>query len=37
VNPPRALTIVADWKARGGFTSRITAEWAAPRPKKTRK
>jgi 7-cyano-7-deazaguanine reductase len=24
---PRALTIVADWKARGGFTSRITAEW----------
>ena len=26
---PRALTIVADWKARGGFTSRITAEWSA--------
>jgi 7-cyano-7-deazaguanine reductase len=26
---PRALTIVADWKARGGFTSRITAEWKA--------
>ena len=24
---PRALTIIADWKARGGFTSRITAEW----------
>ena len=28
---PRALTIVADWKARGGFTSRISAEWRAPR------
>ena len=24
---PRSLTIIADWKARGGFTSRITAEW----------
>jgi 7-cyano-7-deazaguanine reductase len=24
---PRELTIIADWKARGGFTSRITAEW----------
>lgn len=24
---PRSLVIVADWKARGGFTSRITAEW----------
>jgi 7-cyano-7-deazaguanine reductase len=24
---PRAMTIIADWKARGGFTSRITAEW----------
>ncbi len=24
---PRSLTIVADWKARGGFTSRVTAEW----------
>jgi 7-cyano-7-deazaguanine reductase len=24
---PRRLTIVADWKARGGFTSRVTAEW----------
>jgi 7-cyano-7-deazaguanine reductase len=27
---PRQLTIVADWKARGGFTSRITAEWTEP-------
>ena len=26
---PRALTIVADWKARGGFTSRVTCEWSA--------
>jgi 7-cyano-7-deazaguanine reductase len=25
---PRALTIVADWKGRGGITSRITAEWS---------
>ena len=24
---PRELTIVADWKGRGGMTSRITAEW----------
>jgi 7-cyano-7-deazaguanine reductase len=30
---PRSLTIIADWKARGGFTSRVTAEW---RPKKKR-
>jgi 7-cyano-7-deazaguanine reductase len=28
---PRSLTVVADWKARGGFTTRITAEWRAPR------
>jgi 7-cyano-7-deazaguanine reductase len=28
---PRALTIIADWKARGGFTSRISAEWKARR------
>ena len=24
---PRSLTIIADWKARGGFTSRITASF----------
>ncbi|MEN9663180.1 MAG: hypothetical protein RL324_2129 [Verrucomicrobiota bacterium] len=24
---PRSLTIIADWKARGGFTSLITAEY----------
>ena len=25
---PRSLTIVADWKARGGFSSVVTATWA---------
>jgi len=24
---PRSLTVIADWKARGGFTSRITASF----------
>jgi 7-cyano-7-deazaguanine reductase len=24
---PRSLVVVSEWKARGGFTSRITAEW----------
>jgi 7-cyano-7-deazaguanine reductase len=24
---PRELTVVADWKGRGGITSRITAGW----------
>jgi 7-cyano-7-deazaguanine reductase len=24
---PRRLTVISDWKARGGFTSVITAEW----------
>ena len=28
---PRRLTVVADWKARGGFSSIITAEYAPPR------
>ena len=32
---PRALTIIADWKARGGFTSRISAEWK-PRRRRPR-
>lgn len=27
---PRRLTVVSDWKARGGFTSVITAEWTPP-------
>jgi len=26
---PRELTIIANWRARGGFTSRITASWIA--------
>lgn len=25
---PRRLTVISDWKARGGFTSVITAEWS---------
>lgn len=28
---PRSLTIIANWRARGGFTSRITASWKAKR------
>lgn len=28
---PRKLEIVADWKARGGFTSVVTATWT-PKP-----
>lgn len=31
---PRRLTIIADWKARGGFTSRITADWKPVKPKR---
>lgn len=31
---PRALTIIADWKGRGGMTSRITAEWAPSKSKR---
>src|SRR3954471_24647826 len=26
---PRTLTVITDWKGRGGITSRITAEWSA--------
>ena len=33
---PRALTIIANWKARGGFSSRITCEWQ-PRRKPARR
>ena len=25
---PRSLAVISEWKARGGFTSRVTAEWA---------
>jgi len=28
---PRRLTVISDWKARGGFTSVITAEWSPGR------
>jgi len=28
---PRRLTVISDWKARGGFTSVITADWRAKR------
>ncbi len=31
---PRALTIIADWKGRGGVTSVVTAEWSAPKKKR---
>ncbi len=34
---PRSLTIVADWKGRGGITSRVTADWAQPRKSGKRK
>ena len=30
---PRSLTIIANWKARGGFSSRITAKWSPKRKK----
>jgi len=30
---PRSLTVIADWKARGGFTTRITAEYRARKRK----
>jgi 7-cyano-7-deazaguanine reductase len=30
---PRQLTILADWKGRGGITSRVTCTWA---PRKRR-
>ena len=27
---PRRLTIITDWKGRGGITSVVTAEWTPP-------
>ncbi len=33
---PRSLTIISKWKARGGFTSVVTAEWSAKSAKKKR-
>jgi len=35
---PRSLTIIANWKARGGFSSQIVAEWKPTKvAKKTRR
>lgn len=34
---PRSLAIISEWKARGGFTSRVTAEWAADKPRRRRR
>jgi 7-cyano-7-deazaguanine reductase len=31
---PRALTIIADWKGRGGISSLVTCEWSAKQAKK---
>jgi 7-cyano-7-deazaguanine reductase len=31
---PRALTVIANWKARGGFTSVITAEYVSPKKRR---
>jgi 7-cyano-7-deazaguanine reductase len=31
---PRRLTIVANWKARGGFSSVITADYVAPKQRR---
>jgi len=31
---PRSLAIIANWKARGGFSSRVTAEWTPKRKKR---
>ena len=28
---PRSLTIIADWKGRGGISSRVTCDWAPRR------
>jgi 7-cyano-7-deazaguanine reductase len=33
---PRSLTIVADWKARGGFSSVVTATWSPAKPSRKR-
>ena len=31
---PRALTVIADWKGRGGISSQVTCEWSATKTKK---
>src|SRR5947199_6107409 len=34
---PRELTIIADWKGRGGIVSRITAPWSHPKSRAVRR
>jgi 7-cyano-7-deazaguanine reductase len=34
---PRRLTIVADWKGRGGVTSVVTADWTDSKPRSRRR
>jgi 7-cyano-7-deazaguanine reductase len=33
---PRSLAVISRWKARGGFTSVITAEWSPPKGRRRR-
>jgi 7-cyano-7-deazaguanine reductase len=33
---PRKLTVIADWKGRGGITSIVTAEWSPRRSRRRR-
>jgi 7-cyano-7-deazaguanine reductase len=30
---PRALTVIADWKGRGGISSVVTCDWTPAKPK----
>ena len=34
---PRELTIIADWKGRGGISSIVTCEWSAKKSQKAKK
>jgi 7-cyano-7-deazaguanine reductase len=34
---PRQLTVISHWKARGGFTSVVTADWSPARGKAPRR
>jgi 7-cyano-7-deazaguanine reductase len=34
---PRQLTVISHWKARGGFTSVVTADWSPARSKAPRR
>lgn len=33
---PRSLTVISNWKGRGGITSAITAEWTPARDKRAK-